>query len=156
MTYTIEREPSRSALNDLMPLFLAHHEEMADNLAEIGIPVFAFNPDVERYAYAEECGLFACYVVRFNGDAVGYMNVKIGADTRTGVMMAQEDALYITPDHRRGIGLKLVRHVIEELKHLGVKRLFVSSVTDPRADKLWKRIGFKPMAMQMAYDMEGA
>jgi hypothetical protein len=40
---------------------------------------------------------------------------------------------------------------LDELKERGVKRLNVSAMTDLRATKLWKRMGFKESAIQMTY-----
>jgi GNAT superfamily N-acetyltransferase len=57
----------------------------------------------------------------------------------------------VLPEHRNGIGKKFIKVILEELKERGVKRLNVSAMTDLRAAKLWKRIGFKESATQMIY-----
>jgi hypothetical protein len=41
--------------------------------------------------------------------------------------------------------------VLADLARRGVKRLNVAAVTDLRAEKLWRRLGFKPTALQMTY-----
>jgi len=60
--------------------------------------------------------------------------------------------LFVSKEHRNGVGKKLVAFVLEELKQRGVKRLNVSAMTDLRVAKLWKRMGFKETATQMTYE----
>jgi GNAT superfamily N-acetyltransferase len=67
-------------------------------------------------------------------------------------LIAQEDTIFVIKEHRNGIGKKLVRFVLEELKTRGVKRLNVSAKTDLRVAKLWGRMGFKEAATQMTYE----
>jgi ribosomal protein S18 acetylase RimI-like enzyme len=66
-------------------------------------------------------------------------------------LIAQEDTIYVVPEHRNGIGRKFTKVILAELKERGVKRLNVSAMTDLRATKLWKRLGFKELATQMTY-----
>jgi predicted N-acetyltransferase YhbS len=66
-------------------------------------------------------------------------------------LIAKEDTIFVIEEHRNGIGKKLVRAVLEELKHRGVKRLHVSAMTDLRVAKLWSRMGFREAATQMIY-----
>jgi GNAT superfamily N-acetyltransferase len=67
-------------------------------------------------------------------------------------LIAKEDTVFVLKEHRNGIGKKLVKFVIEELRGRGVKRLNVSAMTDLRVAKLWKRMGFKEAATQMTYE----
>jgi ribosomal protein S18 acetylase RimI-like enzyme len=67
-------------------------------------------------------------------------------------LIAQEDTVFVLKEHRNGIGKKLVKFVVEELRSRGVKRLNVSARTDLRVAKLWKRMGFKEAATQMTYE----
>jgi L-amino acid N-acyltransferase YncA len=66
-------------------------------------------------------------------------------------LIAREDTIYVLPEHRNGIGKKLVKVILEELKHRNVKRLHVSAMTDLRVAKLWSRMGFKESSTQMIY-----
>jgi ribosomal protein S18 acetylase RimI-like enzyme len=68
-----------------------------------------------------------------------------------GDLIAQEDTIYVLPEHRNGIGKKFVKIILDELKERGVKRVSVAALTDLRVAKLWKRMGFKETAIQMMY-----
>jgi predicted N-acetyltransferase YhbS len=68
-----------------------------------------------------------------------------------GDLIAQEDTIFVLKDHRNGVGKKLVKVILEELKERGVKRVLVSAMTDLRVAKLWARMGFKEAATQMIY-----
>jgi len=67
-------------------------------------------------------------------------------------LIAQEDTVFVVKEHRNGVGKKLVKFGVEELRSRGVKRLNVSAMTDLRVAKLWKRMGFKEAATQMTYE----
>jgi hypothetical protein len=45
----------------------------------------------------------------------------------------------------------MVKHILEELRVRGVKRVLVSAMTDLRVAKLWGRMGFTGVATQMIY-----
>ena len=77
-----------------------------------------------------------------------------GLDVWFDVVIAQEDTIFVVKEHRNGIGKKLVRMILEELRSRGVKRVNVSAMTDLRVAKLWARMGFKPAATQMIYNFE--
>ena len=68
-----------------------------------------------------------------------------------GDFIAQEDMIYVVPEHRNGLGRKLARYVLDDLQSRGVKRLSILAVTDLRAEKLWRRMGFKPAAQMMTF-----
>jgi ribosomal protein S18 acetylase RimI-like enzyme len=66
-------------------------------------------------------------------------------------LIAQEDTIFVTKDHRNGVGKKLVNYALGELRQREVKRVLVSAMTDLRVAKLWSRMGFKEVATQMIY-----
>jgi GNAT superfamily N-acetyltransferase len=77
--------------------------------------------------------------------------VYITNDMHNNDLIAQEDTVFVLKEHRNGVGKKLVKVILEELRGRGVKRVSVSALTDLRVAKLWKRMGFKEAAVQMLY-----
>lgn len=152
MSYVITVEKFKATYNELEPLYRQHYKEMTDRLAVNGITYSPYKPRLEEYAKAGEGGWLLTFVLRLEGAACGYCNVYITNDMHNNDLIAQEDTVFVVKEHRNGIGKKLVKHVLEELKGRGVKRLNVSAMTDLRVAKLWKRMGFKEAATQMIYE----
>lgn len=137
--------------SELEPLYRMHYAEMQRRLAKDGIPVADYNPRLDQYFPSFASGELVNFVVRLNGEAVGYCNVWVTNDMHNGERIAQEDTIFIHPDHRNGIGRRMVKIVLHHLQRIGVRRVSVSSVTDTRADKLMLRLGFRPNAVQLIY-----
>ena len=66
-----------------------------------------------------------------------------------GEKIAQEDTIYIVPEHRNGTGKSLMKFIHSELKDRGVKRLNITTATDLRVGKLLGRIGYAQTAQAM-------
>ena len=137
---------------ELEPLYRLHYAEMVARLEETGIHYPPYNPRLDEYGKASDGGWLLNFVLRVDGKACGYTNVYVTNDMHNHDLIAQEDTIFVIKEHRNGIGKKLVRFVLEELKTRGVKRLNVSAKTDLRAAKLWGRMGFKEAATQMTYE----
>ena len=132
-------------------LYQAHYKEMQARLARDGVDIPPFNPRLEQYFEAADGGWFLHYTVRKDGEPVGYSNIYLTNDMHNGDLIAQEDTIYIKPDHRNGLGRKLVKHILADLKERGVKRVNITPVTDLRVSKIWQRMGFKPVAEVLTY-----
>jgi GNAT superfamily N-acetyltransferase len=91
------------------------------------------------------------FTARCFGHPVGYANVYVTNDMHNGDRIAQEDALFVTKGHRKGVGRKLTLYGLNQLRQMGVSRLNVSAVTDTRAVSLWSRLGFLAVATEMVY-----
>ncbi len=137
---------------ELEPLYRQHYKEMTDRLSEAGIHYSPYNPRLAEYGKASDGKWLLNYVLRTDGIVCGYANVYITNDMHNNDLIAQEDTVFVLKEHRNGIGKKLVKFVVEELRSRGVKRLNVSARTDLRVAKLWKRMGFKEAATQMTYE----
>lgn len=151
MNYTMTVEKFTDTYRELEPLYRQHYKEMTDRLGEAGIYYSPYNPRLEEYGKASDGGWLLTFVLRTDGAACGYANVYVTNDMHNNDLIAQEDTVFVVKDHRNGIGKKLVKFVVEELRSRGVKRLNVSAMTDLRVAKLWKRMGFKESATQMTY-----
>ena len=152
MTYLFSMENGSENLTEMFPLYAAHYQEMRERLERDGIEISPFNPRVDVYVASWENGTLQNYAVRAeNGEVVGYANVYLTNDMHNGDLIAQEDAIFILKAHRNGVGKRLVRFILDDLKSRGVKRAHITAVTDLRVAKIWERMGFKPAATAMIY-----
>ena len=151
MSYTFHLGRFKETYEELEPLYRQHYAEMVARLEAEGIPCSPYNPQLERYVKAGDDGWLLTFILRHEGKAVGYSNVYVTNDMHNGDLIAQEDTVFVLKEHRNGVGKKLVRVILDELKERGVKRVLVAALTDLRVAKLWKRMGFKETAIQMMY-----
>lgn len=151
MSYEFTIENAHENVDELYPLYCRHYAEMQSRLAEQGVDIPEFAPRLDQYFKAADAGYLLNYVVRFHGAPVGYSNIYLTNDMHNGQLIAQEDTIYMLPDHRNGIGKKLSRFILDDLRARGVKRLAVTAITDLRVAKLWERMGFKHTAHHMTF-----
>ena len=152
MSYKITREKFKETYLELEPLYRQHYSEMVDRLEADGVEDYSpYNPRLDEYVRASEGGWLLTFVLRLDGKACGYSNVYLTNDMHNQDLIAQEDTIFVLKEHRNGVGKQMVRHILEELRQLGVKRVLVSALTDLRVAKLWRRMGFKDVATQMIY-----
>lgn len=138
----------------LLPLYRDHYAEMRARLASDGIEISDFNPRVDVYFPAMHEGRLLTFVVTHGSEIVGYSNIWLTNDMHNGDFIAQEDTIFIAKPHRKGVGKRLVRYILADLRARGVKRVHITPVTDLRVGRIWKRMGFKPAAELMIYTME--
>lgn len=151
MTYEIRIENFKETYSELEPLYRQHYSEMSERLREEGIEISDYAPRLHEYGAACDRGDLITYVLRFNGVACGYSNIYLTNDMHNHDKIATEDTVFVTKEHRNGIGKKLVLYVLNDLKGRGTKRLLVNAMTDLRVAKMWGRMGFKEVATQMMY-----
>ena len=151
MSYTFARENFEATYPEIEPLYRQHYKEMSDRLSEQGVELAPYAPRLKEYCAYGNTDFLMTLILRHEGKAVGYCNVYVTTDMHNGEIIATEDTLFVTKEHRNGVGKKLVAFALSELKKRNVKRLLVSANTDLRVAKLWGRMGFKEIATQMAY-----
>lgn len=138
----------------LDPLYRVHYAEMKARLEADGIDIPDYNPQLERYFAAMDSGTMLTFIVLEKETVVGYSNVWLDNDMHNGELIAQEDTVFMLPEHRKGTGKQLVKTILAHLKGIGVKRVYISPVTDLRVGKIWKRMGFRSVAETMVYNFE--
>jgi predicted acetyltransferase len=152
MNYEITLANFRETYNELEPLYRQHYSEMVERLKADGVDDYSpYNPRLDEYVRAGDGGWLLTFVLRLDGKAVGYSNVYLTNDMHNNDLIAQEDTIFVLKEHRNGVGKKMVKLILEELRSRGVKRVLVSAMTDLRVAKLWRRMGFKDVATQMIY-----
>lgn len=139
---------------DLEPLYREHYAEMQARLETLGQRVSPYAPRLEEYCKAGAEGWLLTFVARIDGKAVGYCNCYVTQDQHNRDLIATEDAIFVTKNHRTGIGRALAKFLLADLKSRGVKRAYISAVTDLRVGPVWRRMGFKPYAEMLYFDFE--
>ena len=155
MTYAVTQETIDSTLEELLPLYRRHYNEMLARLESIGVAQSPFNPRVDEYSRASNGGWLLTFVLRDDGQAVGYCNVYVTQDMHNRDVIAQEDTIYVLPEHRNGSGRMLARAVHDELRKRGVLRLNITTSTDLRVSKWLARQGYKHVAHCMSLNLQG-
>ena len=154
MTYRFSEENPLLNTVEMLPLYCKHYEEMRARQRECGDEIPNFDPDLETYHRQWIAGIFKNYVARIaeTNEPVGYANVYVLRSMHTKKIIAEEDTIYVLPEHRNGLGKKLLLYGLDKLHKQGVTKLYVRAMTDARVEKLWKRMGFKTVAACMVYD----
>ena len=146
VSYAVALENIEKSYAEMEPIYRLHYATMKDRMAESGVRLSDYNPRRKQYNDANNEGWLLHFVLRCDGQAVGYSNIYITNDMHNGELIAQEDTIYVVPDHRNGSGRLLARFVHRELKERGVKRLNVTTATDLRVSKWLERQGYKHTA----------
>lgn len=154
MDYTFTIENLETNYPKFEPMYRQHYGEMTARLESQGISVLPYKPDLETYFASNKSGGLLHYVVRCDGAPIGYSNVYLYNNMHNGRYEAQEDTVYILPEHRNGIGRKLVKFILADLESRGVKQVQITPVTDLRVAKIWRRMGFKTLAELMIYEFK--
>jgi GNAT superfamily N-acetyltransferase len=151
MSYTFAVENGADNFAEVEPLYRQHYAEMERRLAGQGIAVDPFDMQVTEYFAYWRSGMLVNYTARHDGKVVGYANIYVVKSMHTGRRIAQEDAIYVLPEHRNGTGRLLSKFILADLRTRGVKKLGVIALTDLRVSKLWQRMGFKHTGHAMTY-----
>ena len=154
VNYTITLEDFGASYVDLGPLYRTHYGQMCERLEADGIVCSPYKPRLDAYAKASKEKWLLTFVLRCEGNAVGYSNIYVTNDMHNGDLIAQEDTIYVLPEHRKGAGRMLIKAVHEELKRRGVKRLNVTTMTDLRVSKLLSRMGYQHVAHAMTLKLK--
>ena len=150
MSYTVRQVRLLDELGRVYPLWERHYGEMERRLLADGLPCSPFKPRTEQYVRSNEEGWLLAFLLERDGEAVGYAQGYVTQDMHNGDLIAQEDAIYVVPEHRNGAGRILLDAVHDELRRRGVKRLNITTGTDLRASKWFLRRGYKHVAHCMS------
>lgn len=152
--YTFHQVNGVEFHDHLMTLCRDHYAEMRERLEADGIAVSDFNPRVDVYMQAMNAGNLLTYIVIHERAVVGYSFIWLTSDMHNGDFIAREDTVFVAKPHRKGVGKRLVKFILDDLAGRGVKRLLITPATDLRVGKIWKRMGFKPAAELMIYEFK--
>jgi hypothetical protein len=141
--YGVRVESLRSILPELHGLHVRHWQETEKH--RHGLPL---NPDYLAMRADERAGNLLQFTVRTRDhELVGNLRMYLGVSRHSGTRFAQEDTLFISPEHRGGLlPLRLMRYAERTLLALGVREIRADSKLINRADVLMRRMGYTPVA----------
>lgn len=101
--------------DELRPLLEMHYAEIA-HFRDIPL-----DPDIDTYNALESLGRFRAYIVRKDGQIVGYAGFLCGPALHyKGSLQACEDVVFVHPDHRRGyVAMRFLDYCHRDLKAAG-------------------------------------
>lgn len=143
--YAFAVEKLSATFPEIKSIYAAHHKEMNERLERDGFLTAPFNLNERMFFGYNDAGSLLHCTARHKGKAVGYANFYIVKTIHEQELISKDDAIYVVPAHRNGVGKKLVEFAVRELKARGAKKIFISSTTDKRASKLWERMGFREL-----------
>lgn len=141
MKASIQREKFCDIMGELPGLFQKHYDEA--NLDKDGLNQDA---DYERYIGLENLGVLHCMTARDGDKLVGYLfNMVVYHLHHKGVKTAAADLVYVLPEYRKntGIGLALVKAAIQEMKSLGVEKIYMAAKKNTSFSSMLVRLGFR-------------
>ena len=147
--YVIAVESFKAALIELHELHERHWHETEKHRA--GLP---FNPNYAEFLRMERAGKLVQFTIRKGGALVGNLRMWLGVSLHTGTYFAdtkpgaEEDTLYIAPEHRGHflLPLTLLRYAERVLISLGMVEIRADSKALNRADVLLRRMGYQLVA----------
>lgn len=140
--YLIRVERLSEILPELHGLHVAHWQETEKH--RHGLPL---NPDYDYMKFRERLGQLVQFTARRDGALCGHLRMYLGVSTHSGTLFAEEDTLYVLPEHRGGwLGLHLLRFAEQALRKVGVRELRGDSKLINHADVLMRRMRYTPVA----------
>lgn len=139
--YKIRVERFRDIVCELDVLHRLHWDETEQH--RHGLPL---NPDYLHMARCERDGSLIQFTVRHGADLIGNLRIYLSISMHSGTPLcsAEEDTLFIHPDHRGSwLVMKLLRFAEDSLKSIGVREFNFDSKVVNRADVLMRRMGYR-------------
>ena len=130
---------------------MARHAEAVPS----GLP---FDPDWAQYRRCERLGTYKGLAAFVGGQLVGYNAFWVQPTMQhRSVKQALNEALYLEPEHRRGLaGARLIRDAETWLREMGVRRIVYYAhpdlnprSTDAKLAELLRRLGY--LAVETAH-----
>lgn len=142
--YTIRVESFRAILGELEPLHRAHWLETEAHRHGLEL-----KPDYEAVIARERAGRAVQFTVRHGNALAGHLLMYLGQSLHTGTLVAEEDALFLLPEHRGGFtAMALLRYAEQTLQALGVREIRANSKVINHADVLMRRMRYQQVAIQ--------
>lgn len=140
--YIIQATRLRPVLAELHELHKMHWLETEKH--RHGLPL---DPNYGFMLQRDSDGSLLQFVVNHGGNIIGHLRMYVGTSLHSGTKFADEDTLFILPEHRTGmLGIKLLRYAEQCLLSIGVREIRADSKLTNRADVLMRRMGYQPVA----------
>lgn len=146
----VERIEDQDVLEELKPVHAAHWKETERYRHGI-----ALNPDYQYMINAERSGRFMLFTVRSLDGLVGNCMMYLSKSTHTQRWVAEEDTIFILPEHRKGrLGVRLIRYVEDVLRNMGVTEIRVTVKTVNEVGRLLTLLGYNHTGNQLTKTLE--
>lgn len=107
----------------------------------------AMEPDYDAMVMAERAGQMVQFTARADGSLAGNVRMYVRESRHTRTRYAQEDTLYLAPDHRRGRNaIRFVEFVHDSMRAIGVLEIRADAKLVNGTDRLLKHLGYQPVA----------
>jgi hypothetical protein len=143
--YTFQAEWFSEIIGELEPLHEAHWLETERHRHGL-----ALQPDYDAVIGAERAGHLLQFTIRQDGALIGHCRMYVRESVHTSTRYADEDTLFILPEHRGGLMvIAFMRYVEAALRTTcDVREIRANSKLVNKADVLMKRLGYTPVALQ--------
>ena len=118
-----------------------------DHDAEVTEPVtgeFPLDVDQERYRRLESSGILRVFAARDEGRLAGYATIIVFKSLRRrNLTTAQEEAIYLAPEYRRGgAGLRFIRYIEGEMQKECEMIIWHSPLVNPTLGIVLSKMGY--------------
>ncbi len=139
-TYQIEDGGELIPSDEMRPLLQQHWEEVAGHRDKIKL-----DPDFDRYKELASMNALCCTTIRSGGELVGYFICFVCPHIHyKDHPMAYNDAIFILPEHRKGLApvLNMIQCAEKELRERGVTKIVINTKVSNDFGPVLRRIGF--------------
>lgn len=136
---TFQRETLFDLIDEVEPLLELHYRELCLNQ-----DVVKLEPRWEKYGALEIAGAFVIYTARAAGVLVGYSAFFISPHPHYAALtVANNDVLFVRPDQRGSVGIRLIQFSERELaKRLGKFKLTWRAKYSNNLAAILERMGY--------------
>jgi hypothetical protein len=134
----IREEKICTLWDEALPLLNAHWREIT-HYADIPL-----DPDIETYNKMEAIGALRCFTARDQGRLVGYAVFFIRHNLHyRSSLQAMQDVLFVLPEYRGMLGIKLIRESERLLTSAGAQVLYHHVKRTNKVGELLVRMGYE-------------
>lgn len=143
--YIIGLELFSGIVDELEPLHRAHWQETEKHRHGLQL-----RPNYPAVIALERAGRCVQFTARRHGEIAGHLRMYLGQSLHTSSTVADEDTLYLAPDHRPGpwLVIAVLRYAESVLRQLGVTQISANSKRVNNAAVLMRRLGYLEVATQ--------
>lgn len=139
MAYRIERGSVKGKEQIIWHLLVAHREELTTNKS-----LMVLAPDWRRYHAMEEAGMLVTLFAYEGEEIVGYScNIVTQNLHYSDLRYAHNDVLYLAPEHRGLLGLRLIRATEKSVAEEGGQMMIWHAKEHSTLDLLMPRLGYR-------------
>ena len=126
-------------INEVEPLLELHYQELTHHK-----DVIKLDPDWARYTEMEHAGAFHIFTARDDEQLIGYSAFFLNHHIHyRHTVVAQNDVLYLHPDHRNGMtGIRLIKNSEREMKALGADKVVWHCKYSNDLQQILQRLGY--------------